>query len=94
MVKTLKGVEDKLRSLITNMTGNDEVMMSYCLELNDDLMKVKYIFKNRPSNVMRLLKNTASLIPSKWNNLHSQTNPHNNQYNKLLPSFNRKIVKT
>lgn len=39
MIKTLKGVEDKLRNLITNMSGSDEVMMSYCLELNDDLMK-------------------------------------------------------
>ena len=42
MIKTLKGVEDKLRSLITNMSGNDEVMMNYCLELNDDLLKVLY----------------------------------------------------
>ena len=40
MMKTLKGVEDKLSNLITNMSGNDETMMSYCLELNDDLMKV------------------------------------------------------
>ena len=47
MMKTLKGVEDKLRSLITNRSGNDESMMSYCLELNDDLMKVqkKFNFK-------------------------------------------------
>jgi len=37
MVATLKGVEEKLRNLITNMGGNDEGMMSYCLELNDDL---------------------------------------------------------
>ena len=40
MIKTLKGVEDKLRNLITNMSGSDEVMMSYCLELNDDLIKI------------------------------------------------------
>jgi hypothetical protein len=45
MMKTLKGVEDKLRNLITNMSGNDETMMSYCLELNDDLMKVLILFK-------------------------------------------------
>lgn len=40
MIKTLKGVEGKLQNLITNMSANDEGMMSYCLELNDDLMKV------------------------------------------------------
>ena len=39
MIKTLKGV-------ITNMSGNDQIMMSYCLELNDDLMKVVIIFNN------------------------------------------------
>ena len=43
LMKTLRGVEDKLRNLIQNMSGNDEGMMSYCLELNDDLVKVKYI---------------------------------------------------
>ena len=39
MIRTLKGVEGKLQNLITNMSANDEGMMSYCLELNDDLMK-------------------------------------------------------
>ncbi|KAM3128596.1 hypothetical protein pb186bvf_019293 [Paramecium bursaria] len=39
LMKTLRGVEDKLRNLIQNMSGNDEGMMSYCLELNDDLVK-------------------------------------------------------
>jgi len=39
LIKTLHGVEDKMRNLITNMPGSDESMMSYCLELNDDLIK-------------------------------------------------------
>ena len=42
LIKTLHGVEDKMRNLITNMPGSDESMMSYCLELNDDLIKVLF----------------------------------------------------
>ena len=70
MVKTLRGVEDKLRSLITNMSGNDEVMMSYCLELNDDLMKVHflYILLNRHLNDMKQLRNIGNLYLLRLNN--------------------------
>lgn len=48
MTTTLRGVEEKLRkycifvltSLITDMGNNDEGLMNFCLELNDDLLKV------------------------------------------------------
>jgi hypothetical protein len=40
MTTTLRGVEEKLRNLITDMGNNDEGLMSFCLELNDDLLKV------------------------------------------------------
>jgi hypothetical protein len=47
MIKTLRGVEDKLKGVITNLSTDDEVMMSYCLELNDDLLKVYIFIKKR-----------------------------------------------
>lgn len=52
MTTTLRGVEEKLRTyafilgrLITDMGSNDEGLMSFCLELNDDLFKVNRSFK-------------------------------------------------
>jgi hypothetical protein len=39
------------------MSANDEGMMSYCLELNDDLMKVRCFVQRRLSIDMKLSKN-------------------------------------
>ena len=82
MMKTLKGVEDKLSNLITNMSGNDETMMSYCLELNDDLMKVhNSIINCRLFNAMMPLRNTINLFHLRLKHLNLHHNNHNNRLN-------------
>lgn len=74
-------MEEKLRNLITNMSANDEGLMSYCLELNDDLMKVYINIILRHLKDMKHLNLEESHCHLKLKN--SNSIKHKNKINNL-----------